>query len=105
MSAIAEYSYAEITWYTALHPVTRRRSAVSAEAQTVRAAASAVAESVERSVALFGPKRAAISQILALVSESRENGGDGEEAKPISSRTAKLATDFIRALPGNVPLP
>jgi hypothetical protein len=56
-------------------------------------------------VALFGRKHAAISQIWALVHESREIGSESEEAEPISSRAAELAADFIRALPDNVPLP
>jgi hypothetical protein len=59
----------------------------------------------ERSEALFGAKRAAWSQIWALVHESREIGGESEQPEPISRRAAELAIDFVRALPDDVPIP
>ena len=80
-------------------------SAVSDEAQAGRMATSAVEEEEERSFALFGRKAEAISQIWALVSECDETGWDGGSAEPISEIAAHAASDFIRALPGDVPLP
>ncbi len=94
-----------LTRHTALHPIARPDSGVSSEAQALRTAALAVVEEVERSVALFGPKAAAISQIWALVDECAEMGWDGGAGEPISELSAERAADFIRALPDNVPLP
>jgi len=80
-------------------------TAVSDEAQAGRVAASAVREEEEQSFALFGPKDDAISHIWALVSECGEGGWDGDEAEPMSEIAAHTASDFIRALPVDVPLP
>jgi hypothetical protein len=91
--------------YATLHPLARSGSAVSASAGTVRTAVCAVVRSLERSLALFGPKAAAISQIWALVDECAEMGWNGEEAEPILEIAAELAADFIRALPEHLPLP
>ncbi len=91
--------------YAALHPAAGPASAISSEAQVVRTAASAVVEAVERSIALFGPKAAVISQVWALVDECAEADWDGEEGEPISERSAELTAAFIRAMPDDVPLP
>ncbi len=105
MSALAESPVRRAPAYAALHLSAVRSSAVSGETETVREAARRVVEFGERSVALFGQKSAAISDIWALVQESREAGGASEQAEPITSRAAELASDFIRALPEGVPLP
>lgn len=86
-----------------LQLTTRSKSAVSDEAEVVRSASDAVVQAEERSFALFGAKADSISQIWALVTESREGGGD--DADPISDGAAEQAADFIRALPEDVPLP
>ncbi|MCI0540904.1 MAG: hypothetical protein L0Z50_37360 [Verrucomicrobiales bacterium] len=62
-------------------------------------------DAAERSIALFGEKNTAISQICSLVNECAEQGWDGDDASPIDPTTASLAEAFIRALPENVPLP
>src|SRR4051794_2395788 len=105
MSALAAIAVPPTAGYTTLHLVAHRTSAVSDETGMVRDAARRVADFGERSVALFGRKQAAISDIWALVHESREVGEDVEDAQPISAVTAERAADFIRALPDNVPLP
>ena len=80
-------------------------TAVSREAQIVRSAADRLSGSVEQSLALFGPKAAAISQIWELARECSEPDWDCYGADPISSLAAALAEEFIRALPAAVPLP
>ncbi len=97
MTILAEHS--------PLPALARSASAVSAEAQTLLSAASAARESLERSIALFGPKAAAISRIWALAFECAEIDWDGAGAEPISAAAAKRAADLIRALLDNVPLP
>ena len=89
----------------ALHSLARAGSAISSEAQTVRRAAGAVADHVERSQALFGGKAAAISQLWALANECAEPAWDGDGALPINQLTVFKAVAFIRALPEVVPLP
>ena len=91
--------------FAALQLAARASSAVSQEAQAVRESASAVVESVERSIALFGDKAVAISQIRALANECCEAGWDGNDAAPIAPYTVIRAEDFIRALPVNFLLP
>ncbi len=60
---------------------------------------------LERSVALFGPKATAISQIWQLQRECATRDWDGYGAEPVSEVAAGLAQDFIRALPDGYPLP
>lgn len=105
MSALVEPAASRLPGYSALRSVTQRRSAISAEAAGVHLAALALVNSMEQSRALFGPKADAISQIWALVSECAEAGWDGDGAEPISEIAAHAASDFIRALPDDVPLP
>ena len=83
----------------------RSGSAVSSEAMAVRQAVGKVANSAERSHALFGAKAKAISQIWALANECSEPGWDGESANPLTPRTAGLAVEFIRALPDGLAPP
>jgi hypothetical protein len=94
-----------ILGYTALHLVARASSAVSPEARTVRQNASAIVDSAERSVALFGPKNAALSELFAILHECSEPGWDGDAAIPLDPLAASLAAEFIRALPDGVALP
>ncbi len=83
----------------------RPRNAVSSGGKIASSAIQKALGSLERSFALFGPKRAAISQIWALVNECSEMGWDGEHAEPVSELAAERAADFIRALPDSFPLP
>jgi hypothetical protein len=91
--------------YTALQLAARASSAVSPEARTVRQNASALVDSAERSVALFGPKNTALSELFALVAECSQPGWNGDDAIPLEPLAASLAADFIRAFPDNLPLP
>ena len=91
--------------YTAAVALSRPRSAVSAEAESVRLNASIVVEQVHRSVALFGPKAALISTLAALGEECREPNWDGYGAEPASLRSLHRAEDLIASLPDDVPLP
>jgi len=70
-------------------------SAVSQEAQTVRAQAACVVRIFEQSEALFGAKKEAISQLMALAAED-------QAADPIA---VLVAEKFLRALPNAIPLP
>lgn len=68
-------------------------------------AASVVVESAERSVALFGEKAAALSQLAALAAECAEQGWDGEDAAAIDPIAVRSVRRFVRVLPDNMPLP
>jgi hypothetical protein len=91
--------------YAALQLAARASSAVSPEAKVVRKNASALVDSAERSVALFGAKNTALSQLFSLVDECSEQGWDGDDAAPLHPMAASLAAEFVRALPDNFPLP
>jgi len=91
--------------YLAVPLVTRAGSAISEESRVVRDAVGSVVESVERSEALFGRKAATIAQIWALANECAEPGWDSDGAEAVDRFAAFAAADFIRALPGGVPLP
>jgi hypothetical protein len=78
---------------------------VSSEARSIQSSAQDLLQFTERSVALFGSKAALISQLNALLEESREPGWDTEEAQPLSELSAARAEMFIRALPPEIKLP
>ena len=88
-----------------ISPVARSATAVSREAESVWVGVNDVITSHEQSLALFGPKAAAISQIWELVEECASENWDGYGAEPLSEIAAEMAADFIRALPENIPLP
>jgi len=90
---------------TVLRAFARAGSAISTEAQTVRQAASAVTDHIERSQALFGSKAAAISEIWALANVCAEPDWDGDGALPVNQLAVFNAAAFIRALPDGVRLP
>lgn len=85
--------------------ITYSSSGISEEAQAGQIATSAVQEEEERSFALFGFKADAISRMWEVVEECEETGWDGGQAEPISEIAAQIASNFIRALPEDVPLP
>lgn len=91
--------------YSAAVALSRPRSAVSAEAESVRLNASVVVEQVYRSMALFGPKAALISSLSTLAEECSEPNWDGYGAEPVSSRALRRAEDLIASLPDDLPLP
>lgn len=80
-------------------------SAISDEARAVRKAVTEIEQSTERSMALFGEKAAALSQLAALATECAENGWDGDDAVGIDPIAVRAAERFIRALPEDLPLP
>ena len=80
-------------------------SAVSLEAQAVRKAATKIVESAERSLALFGKKATALSQLAVLATECAEQGWDGDDADAIDPIAVLWAQRFLRALPDGMPLP
>lgn len=90
--------------YTALYAV-RWGTAVSSEADAIRRSASAVIESKERSIALFGAKVPTLSEIRAVANAHSKIGWDGEGAQPISPFAVDVAEELIRALPDEVPMP
>ncbi len=91
--------------YSAAVALSRPRSAVSAEAESVRVNASVVAEQIYRSVALFGPKAALITHLSALGEECCEGNWDGYDAEPVRPQALRCAEDLITSLPEDVPLP
>jgi hypothetical protein len=80
-------------------------SAVSPEADTVHKAATKVAESTEQSIALFGAKAVALSQLAAMAAECADDGWDGDVAVGIDPVALSSAKRLVRALPDDVPVP
>jgi hypothetical protein len=93
------------TGQLALQALVGGGSAVSPEADTVHKAATKVAESTERSLALFGAKSVALSQLAAMAAECAENGWDGDAAVGIDPVALLSAKRLVRALPDYLPLP
>ena len=83
----------------------RLGTAVSAEAQAIRKATTAIIESAEKSHALFGHKQSALEQIYALAFDCAHAGWDGSDASPISLVAVETAAKFVRALPDDIDLP
>ncbi len=94
-----------IAGYTAALSLSRPRSAVSAEAEVIRSGAHVVVENVQRSVALFGPKAALISELWILSEECREPNWDGYGAAAARPEAVRRAQELIESLPNDVPLP
>ena len=80
-------------------------SAISPEALAVHKAIREVVESIERSIALFGEKAEALSQLAALARDCAEKGWDAEEAAAVDPIAVFWAEHFVRALPDGLPLP
>ena len=91
--------------YGMLSVYSRGGSAVSSEAETLRKTTTALVESVERSQSLFGGKSAVISQLRSIANECAEADWDGHDAEPIHPFAVLLAEEFVRSLPGDIPLP
>ena len=81
--------------FAAMHALANDGNAVSPEAQAVRAQAAYVIKVFEQSQALFGAKKAAISQLMALAAEE-------QTVDPIA---LLIAEQFLRALQNSIPLP
>jgi len=94
-----------LSGHLALQALVGGSSAISREAHAVHKAATRVAESAERSLALFGEKATALSQLAAVATECGEQGWDGDDAVAIDPIAVLLAERFVRALPEGVALP
>lgn len=94
-----------LSGHLALQALAGGGSAISAEAKAVRKAATQVAESTERSMALFGEKAAALSQLAAVAAECANDDWDGNGAVGIDPMAVRSAERFVRALPEDLPLP
>jgi hypothetical protein len=84
-----------IAGFAAMQALANGGNAVSPEAQAVRAQAACVMDFFEQSQALFGAKKTAISELMALAAED-------QTADPIA---VLIAERFVRALPNPIPLP
>ena len=91
--------------YSATVALSRPRSAVSPEAESVRLNASTVVEQVQRSLALYGPKAVLISTLTSLGEECRDSNWDGYEAEPANPNALNRAKDLIASFPDDLPLP
>lgn len=91
--------------YAALYATVRAGSAVSREAEAVRTTASALVESTEESLALFGAKATALSQLHDLANECGVENWDANGAYPLQPIAVMLAGELLRALPDDLPLP
>jgi hypothetical protein len=94
-----------LSGHLALQTLVGGGSAISHEARAVRKAATAVAESTERSMALFGEKAVALSQLAALAIECAKDDWDGNGAIGIDPIAVRSAKRFVRALPEGLPVP
>ncbi|MCX6874863.1 MAG: hypothetical protein NTW21_13805 [Verrucomicrobia bacterium] len=91
--------------YAAASALSRPSSAVSQEAAAVRRNASSVVERAEESVALYGPKNLALSELSALASECSCQDWDGYGAESLNPSALRLAQDIIRSLPDGMQMP
>jgi len=89
----------------ALYALARPASAISSEAQHVRAYAEHMVGRVESSTALFGERMSVIAALRALADSHAKAGWDGGEAALASRAAIELAVDFVRALPDDCAMP
>ncbi len=94
-----------VAGYTATAALSRQGSAVSREAAAFRQNATPVVEHSEQSVALFGPKANALSELSELAIECREADWDGYGAESLDARALHMAREIIRSLPDDLPMP
>ena len=94
-----------VAGYTALTALSRQGSAVSREAATVRRNATTLVERTEQSVALFGPKAVALSELSELAAECALKNWDGYGAEALDIRAWRLAQEIIRSLPDDMAMP
>jgi hypothetical protein len=88
-----------------IRPTLQPGSAASQAAKTIWDAIQSIQSWRERSVALFGRKQVALSELSELVAECSEQDWDGYDANPASAVAAAYAEEFVRALPEGVPIP
>lgn len=80
-------------------------TAFSREARDVRKAVREIAEARERSLALFGAKAEALSELAALATKCGKRDWDGEDATAIEPSAVLLVHQFLRAMPDDLPIP
>src|SRR5260370_32668073 len=80
-------------------------TAVSPEAETIRRSVSVAMESIHLSIALFGSRTEAVSEVLAVAAKHSQSDWNCEGADPVSEIAIDRAIAFIHALPGSVPVP
>jgi len=83
----------------------RHGSAISREAVVIAEAASSLRDEMERSIALFGKKAAAITELRTLASEGAQEDWDGEGAHAVLPAAVQLAEWFVRAMPDGIAAP
>jgi hypothetical protein len=91
--------------YAFLQPMTRQGTAMSSMAERVCFNAIKMTESVERSVALFGPKADALEQLYSVAMECSTPDWDGYGAEAVNPEALDRAERFLRSLPEGFPLP
>ena len=89
----------------AMYVAVRMGTAISPAAVNVRRNASAVIASTERSQALFGDKANAISQVWSIVKEHATENWNEDAAQPVDELAGRNATEFVRLLPPDFPMP
>lgn len=94
-----------VAGYTATAALARSGTAVSREAAIVRQNATRVVERAEQSVALFGSKCRALTELASVASECSVENWDGYGALPVDRSTLELAAELIRSLPDRLPTP
>src|SRR5260370_6921917 len=80
-------------------------TAVSPEAETIRRSVSVAMESIHLSIALFGSRTEAVSEVLAVAAKHSQSDWNCEGPDPVSEIAIDRAIAFIHALPGSVPVP
>ena len=90
--------------YAAINMLVRSNNGVSAEAGAVGRSASQVLESAERSLALFGKRAEALTELHALVSECGVQGS-GRDSTGLNPMAIEFAEEFLRALPDSIATP
>lgn len=94
-----------VAGYTALTALSRQGSAVSREAAAVRRNATTLVERTEQSVALFGTKAVALSELSQLAAECATDDWDGYGALALDVRALRLAEEIVRSLPDDMAMP
>ena len=91
--------------YATMQPLMRDGTAVSLEGKEVLKVTQKVARHMERSQSLFGTKAFAISEVGKLADACDVENWDGNGAAAIDDVAVDRAIEFIRALPGAMPMP
>jgi len=80
-------------------------TAVSGEAAKVTRDRLNIDHAFEQSQSLFGSKRQTLSELWMLADACRQKNWDGEGALPVEPMAVRMAEQFIRVLPEEIPAP